>query len=223
MKARRKFARSRGFALVVTLALMVLLTLLAIGLLTLSSVSLRSASQSEAMASARANARLALILALGELQRSAGPDQRITARADILDEKIANPKITGVWEASEIKATAPPKAADYEMDAKNAKFKAWLVSNPDPVAARQATFASKAPASPVTLWGRGTLGDQAPATSLVSASTVPLTSSPGAIAWAVLDDGIKARINTPYVDGATTAGGKIEQLGAGEQSLPIDG
>ncbi|MEI6675500.1 MAG: hypothetical protein WCO57_10010, partial [Verrucomicrobiota bacterium] len=217
MQARRKFARSRGFALVVTLALMVLLTLLAIGLLTLSSVALRSASQSEAMATARANARLALILALGELQRSAGPDQRVTARADILDEKIANPQITGVWESLEIKATAPPKAADYEMDAKNAKFKAWLVSNADPVATRQATFASKPPASPVTLWGRGTLGDQAPATSLVRASTVPLTSSPGALAWAVLDEGIKARVNTPYIDSATTVGGKIEQLGAGER------
>ena len=217
MKARRKFARSRGFALVVTLALMVLLTLLAVGLLALSSVSLRTASQSEAMATARANARLALILALGELQRSAGPDQRVTARADILSEDIANPQLTGVWESLEIKATAPPKAADYEIDAKNAKFRAWLVSSPDPALARQAAFASQAPTSPVLLWGKGTLGDKAQDTSLVKANKVPISSSPGALAWAVLDEGIKARINTPYIDGAAAAGAKTEQLGAGER------
>jgi Tfp pilus assembly protein PilV len=38
----------RGFALVITLSLMVLLTLLAVGLLTLSGVSLRTSAQSEA-------------------------------------------------------------------------------------------------------------------------------------------------------------------------------
>ncbi len=209
--------RGNGFALVVTLALMVLLTLLTIGLLSLSTVALRSATQGEAMATARANARLAMLLALGELQRSAGPDQRVTARADILDEKIANPQLTGVWESLEIKATAPPKAADYEVEAKNAKFKAWLVSHPDPATARQATFASQAPISPVTLWGRGSLGERALATSLVSASKVALASSPGALAWAVLDEGTKARINTPYIDGANTSGAKTAQLGAGER------
>ena len=40
-----------GFALVVTLSLMILLTIIAVGLLTLSSISLRSSSQGEAAAS----------------------------------------------------------------------------------------------------------------------------------------------------------------------------
>ena len=102
MKLPFKGRRPRAFALVITLALMVLLTLIVVGLLSLSSVALRTSTQGEAMATARANARLALMLALGELQRSAGPDQRVTARADILDDKIANPKITGVWESLEI-------------------------------------------------------------------------------------------------------------------------
>ncbi len=69
-----------GFALVVTLSLMVLLTLLAVGLLSLSAVALRGSSQGEAMALARGNARLAMMLALGELQKHAGPDRICPSR-----------------------------------------------------------------------------------------------------------------------------------------------
>ena len=57
--------RARGFALVVSLSLMVLLTVLAVGLLSLSTISLRSTSRGEAVAVARANARMALSLAIG--------------------------------------------------------------------------------------------------------------------------------------------------------------
>jgi hypothetical protein len=217
MKAPTRYPRSPGFALVVTLSLMMLLTVLAIGLLSLSSISLRAASQGEAMASARANARLALMLALGELQRTAGPDQRVTARADILGESEANPQFTGVWESKQIKATEPPTASDYDKDAKAAQFRGWLVSNIDVEAARQSSFASKPLTSPVTLWGTGTLGTNALAQEKVNASKVPLISSPGALAWAVLDEGIKVRINTPYIDGATSSGAKTAQLGTGER------
>ena len=101
----------RGFALIVTLSLMILLTVIAVGLLTLSSISLRASGQSQSMAVARANARLALMLAIGDLQKYAGPDQRVTARADILDtptKKIQNPRLTGVWKSWDIRATTPP-------------------------------------------------------------------------------------------------------------------
>jgi len=218
MKIQSRCLRFKGFALIITLTLMVLLTLIVVGLLSLSSVSLRASAGGMAMATARSNARLALMMALGELQRSAGPDQRVTARADILDEKIANPRITGVWESSEIKATAPPQADTYKIATKNAKFKAWLVSSPDPVASRTADFAQTAQDSPVTLWGKGSLGAKAPAASHVDAAKVPLGSSsaPGALAWAALDEGLKARVNTPYVDGAASVGAKTMQLGAGE-------
>lgn len=73
----------RGFALVITLSLMVLLTLLAVGLLSLSSIALRTSAQGSAMAIARSNARLAMIIALGQLQKTAGQDQRATAPADL--------------------------------------------------------------------------------------------------------------------------------------------
>jgi hypothetical protein len=78
----------RGFALVVTLSLMILLTIVAVGLLTLSSISLRSTSQGDAMQTARANAKVALLLAIGDLQKNLGPDTRISATAD----QIAGPE-----------------------------------------------------------------------------------------------------------------------------------
>ena len=79
----RSFRGSRGFALIITLSLMVLLIVLAVGLLSLSAISLRSSTHGDAVAEARANARLAMYLAIGELQQLAGPDQRVTASADI--------------------------------------------------------------------------------------------------------------------------------------------
>lgn len=57
---------------------MVLLTVLAVGLLTLSTVSLRTSAQGNDLAIARANARLGLLLALGNLQKHAGPSSKLT-------------------------------------------------------------------------------------------------------------------------------------------------
>ena len=209
-------ARS-GFALVITLSLMILLTVIAVGLLTLSSISLRASTQGNAMATARSNARMALMLAIGELQKSAGTDQCVTARADVVTGTSANAHLTGVWDSWEIKATSPPTASDYQQSTRDAKFKSWLVSGSDPVATRQLAFAKQAPTDPVTLWGRGSLGVKTSADQFVSASKVKLSSSPGAFAWAVLDEGIKARINTRYSDDAASTGAKTMELGSGER------
>ena len=85
----------RGFALVISLSLMVLLTVLAVGLLSLSAISLRSSTRGDAMAAARANARLALMFALNELQQSTGPDQRVTGTADLAGTATGDPIANG--------------------------------------------------------------------------------------------------------------------------------
>ncbi len=96
-------ARPRaGFALVATVSVMALLVMIALAMLSLSATELRSVSEEGHQAAARANARLALMLAIGELQKQTGPDQRVTARAAILEtgDPTTDPRNRnwlGVW------------------------------------------------------------------------------------------------------------------------------
>jgi len=66
----------KGFSLIITITMMVLLSLVAVGLLSLSSVTLRSSSSSIAQAEARSNARMAAIMAIAQLQEMTGLEQR---------------------------------------------------------------------------------------------------------------------------------------------------
>ena len=114
----------------ITLALMVLLTLLVVGLLALSGISLRDASRNEAMATARNNARLALMLAIGDLQKSLGPDKAVSAPSEILATHPAKPNTTGVWDSWDFN---PSGSLNYS-DEKTKRFQRWLVSSADPAA-----------------------------------------------------------------------------------------
>ena len=98
----------KGFSLVTTVTILVLLSLIAIGLLSLSAVTMRSSTSELAQLEAQANARLALMVAIGELQTHLGPDQRVSAEAGVLDKDpdpigaqgiqgIKHPHWVGVW------------------------------------------------------------------------------------------------------------------------------
>lgn len=172
--------RRRGFALVVTLSLMVVLTVVAVGLLSLSAISLRASSQGEAMSTARANARLALMLAVGALQKELGPDQRISAPGDQQLEagtKSAGGQWTGVYDAWPAGQESRPSPV----------FRRWLISGDEQV---------------VT-------DSSAPETAMPSANKVPVVAadasrqaveagliktSHGGCAWWVGDQNMKARL-----------------------------
>jgi Tfp pilus assembly protein PilX len=117
---------SRGFALVISLSLMVLLTILAVGLLGLSTLSLATAARESDLAEARANARMSLALAIAQLQKQTGPDQRVTVTADQLGDGGGETTLAaadkrhwaGVYNAWDATTRVRPQP----------EFREWLVS-----------------------------------------------------------------------------------------------
>ncbi len=107
-----------GFALIATISVMVLLVMIALAMLSLSTIELRQSRHTNHHQVARANARMALMIAIGELQKSAGSDQRITAEAAILEEptdnptKIINRHWVGVWRSDAFKDEPMPGDAN---------------------------------------------------------------------------------------------------------------
>ena len=104
-----KDPKPHGFALIATLTLMILLSLIVIAYLSMTAIETRTTSSLLAKEEAKANARLALMIAIGELQRETGSDQRITATASIFDtsledhqsiDGVKNPHWTGVFLAT---------------------------------------------------------------------------------------------------------------------------
>ncbi len=203
MKNPRLFkpARSgRGFALVISLTLMVLLTILAVGLLGLSSISLRSASADLLIQEARQNARMALMLAIGELQATAGPDQRITATAGTLDDKSPRPHLTGAWEGWKWDGTG--SAPDFDGE-KSKRFVRWLASSREDGEERSPDFASAAPGGTAVSLVSGELN---PADE-VQASRVAIgggrSGGEQGFAWAVFDESMKLPMALPEPAGDT--------------------
>jgi hypothetical protein len=224
MKTSPTSAENPGFTLVITISLLMLLLVIAVGLLSLSSVTLRSSSQNESLAVARANARMALMLALGDLQKLAGPDRAITATAEILSptgSPVAKPQTTGVWASwSDFQPNSSP---DYAAE-KNNRFRRWLVSNADRVATQSRDFAS-APWTGKTaeLVGKGTLGEDAPATSKIFAGLVPISLGgrvQGSYGWHVADESVKARINLYRDPTQKTTLAQKRALAAGHRPNP---
>jgi hypothetical protein len=168
---------------------MILLTTIAVGLLSLSAVSLRTRSGEEANARAYANARLAVLMAIGELQKELGDDRRISADAAI-QTGAAQGQLVGVWNSWSPNLAANPlgTAPDYN-GAKTTNFRTWLASSPTPEALKSRAWAATPAAAewPVlyTLAGDG---------FALKAPTVAVASR-GALAWAATQENTKAKVN----------------------------
>jgi len=146
-------ARKRqGFALIITLILMSMMVLLMVSMATLTRVETQIAANYQQADAARHNALTALNIAIGQLQAAAGPDQRVTARAEILDsdpttsaiESVNQPYWTAAWTTDNASLDLPFNAAQRATStgetftmtpaaksaAASAKATAWMVSKP---------------------------------------------------------------------------------------------
>jgi hypothetical protein len=135
---RRRTAHD-GFALVIALSLMAFVLLLLLSITTLVQVETQSAAIASAQVEAEQAALLGLQIALGELQKAAGPDQRVTATADIIDDSsnlytggttvpIGQGSWTGVWKSDTVAVGTP----SYNPATPNTRsFVGWLVSATD--------------------------------------------------------------------------------------------
>jgi hypothetical protein len=179
-----------GFALLIAVTLLALLVLLLLSLATLTRVETAVAVNTRQTAQARRNALMALHLALGRLQRFAGSDRRVTARADLQPANAGNPGWTGVWDAAA--ASSTPLT--------------WLVSGNEiqPLAFTPAAAPAADPApdngsvwllrSPVGAPGQRIKLTRQP----VRATDLPGLDGPqtvGHYAWWVGDEGVKAKFN----------------------------
>ena len=188
------FFAKPGFTLVVTISLLVLLTMLVMGLLSLSTLTLRRASADAANAEAQSNARMAMMLALGELQKNLGRDQAISAPASLLDREpntpelndVQNPLLTGVWTSRRDALGSRP---NYD---RATSFRRWLASDSNSNAMARMDFAQSGSfTEPVTMVKAPT-GVEASATGVARAGRV--RTPRGAYAWWVGDENCKAYI-----------------------------
>ncbi len=189
------FEKSRGFALVVTLSLMILLTVIAVGLLGLSTISLRSSASDQMMQLARQNAKLALMLALGELQSATGPDQRVTAPGQIRAANVAQPHPTGVWQGWKWSGA---NTSDF-ADQKQTGFLRWLVSSRDPDSVKSVDFiqaASTGQMSPLVQGKRDPAEKDRVDAQVVAISAGKPNLRQG-FAWAVFDESTKLPMALP--------------------------
>lgn len=193
-----------GFALVTALALMAFILLLLVSMASLIQVELYSGTTERKHFEARQNALLGLRLAMGELQRTAGPDQRVTAPANLFEENYgpvhATAAWTGVWHSREQGGRADD-------------FLGWLVSGSessrlDPEFPAQGPGLSE-PADPNSPWtadsndwvillGRGSVDEPSKAVVAPLVAIEENSVESGHYAYWVGEEAIKARINLNY-------------------------
>ncbi|MGE9269926.1 MAG: pilus assembly PilX family protein, partial [Verrucomicrobiales bacterium] len=210
--------RSDGFALVVTVSMMVLLTLLAVGMLGLASLEMKSSSRLAGMREAKANARLALSLAIGELQEHVGPDRRVTATGQMLagldNDQVPHPHWTVVWKTTKLEGDSVIQRDGETGGLRDARRDGWdprsealahLVSGNEEELRYLASAEAKSGQEMRQLVGEGSIGEE---DSFVEVPVVDVTrggETTGQYAWWVGDLGVKANIATKDAHAESTS------------------
>lgn len=231
---RFKKLHERGFALISALVVLPLLAILIIGLLGLSTIEIRKTSTQMARDQARANARLALAMAIGQLQKHLGPDQRVSADSRLLEDgvgptqssKLAQPHWVNVWRSTREDGTSYIlRNADdgglYDRrtmgnwDREEDRIATLVSGNEGKMRYRQGSDNRTPPDEEmIELVGPGTVKED-DANGRVSAPRVELTENEetrGTYAWWVGDLGTRANIATP--DGSRDSRANLASLRA---------
>ena len=201
----------RGFALVVSVMLLVLISLLAVGMTGLASIELRRSGSADHLTVARDNARLALMQALAQLQKTAGPDQRITASAEMLAktdaeaQSFANPHWTGVWRSTQADGSSfftrndsQGGLSDLRYASRGAlepDFLGWMISGGEDLTKLPTDAAKSALSGEAAELGSDELNRVVKAPMVVMKDEDQKLS--GHYAWWAGDLGVRANVGTP--------------------------
>ena len=182
MKPHREYSNKSGFALIISLAVMSLILLLILSMSSLIRVEMENARNQYEQEIARQNAKFALMKAIAQINKNLGPDQRTTARADILapgSSTVANPYWIGVWDTN-------PNSPNYR------KRITWLSSSSNEKAAPDTDMShtSTPSADAVSLLGTASTTQS----QMVKINKQTLDQS-GHYAYWVSDEGLKHRVN----------------------------
>ena len=209
-----RFSRKRpkkGFALIATLTLMMLLAMLAVAIMGTAASQNRIALQTMLQAEARQQALVGLDAAIGELQVELGPDQRVSATSGILsdgpDSKAQH--LLGVWNSwdgpiygKSASGLATKISSTYEKGRSN-MFRRWMISarNRNETRTLQAAekLCSRQPGSRICMVGEGTLGKSLSAQHYVYADLLSMPAmgnkNEACFAWWVGGENQKAKIS----------------------------
>jgi hypothetical protein len=175
-------AKNHGFAVVIALMLMSFVLVMILSLTTLVSVETTNAARALNRILAQENARLGLLVALGNMQKLAGPDKKVTFRADALDSEntFQNPYWVGVM--------------DVDTPTSNPEEITWLVSTHPSDAETPMTSLSASNSHRIT-------PDSISADDAVLVPLRDIDSKSNQYGYWVSDESIKASIATrPVID-----------------------
>ncbi len=208
---------SRGFVIIASLVLMILIALIAVGLMALVSSRNRIASHKLLVAEARQQALIGLDDAIAVLQMELGVDQRVSANSGILNDSQneGSAHLLGVWDSWTASLYGSPEGLSIDniqssYDRGRSKmFRRWLISarKQEDVRRMEAydDLSTRKQGERICLVGMGTLGNEATVNQYIFADLITTPSRANKetqFAWWVGGENQKAKINMHYEEAA---------------------